>query len=161
MLLSLINKMEKKESFANSFIMTAMRLEALSERYLFKPLGLTSSSFNILAFIQSNKSCSPIDILHYLGGTKSNVTQRLAFLERQGLVVAKKLREGDKRKIVLDLTPAGKKKMSDILAIFKKNSIHIDKFFTKSELLAHLSFMSKLNKILDECEKLLKAKHQK
>jgi hypothetical protein len=65
--------------FADSFVLTAVRIEALTERYLFKPIGVTSASFKILFFVKKHPGCSPCQIMDYLGGTKSNITQRLNF----------------------------------------------------------------------------------
>jgi len=142
-------------SFANPFIMTAMRLEALTERFLFKPAGLSAASFKILAFVKNSPGCSPSQMLNYLGGTKSNITQRLNFLEKHGLVYSKRPSTGDKRKVFISITPAGNKKFDGVISNFKKNSIYLEKFFNKQELSGHCSFMMKLNLALDKCERLI------
>lgn len=143
------------DSLSNSFVMTAMRLEALMERYLFKPSGLSAASFKILAFVKNNKNCSPSEMLDYLGGTKSNITQRLNFLERSSFICSSKSKEGDKRKILVCLSSAGETKLTEVMNKFRKNSIHFEKFFTKEEISNHLSFMVKLNESLDKTEKLM------
>jgi DNA-binding MarR family transcriptional regulator len=144
------------DSFENSFIVTAIRLEALSERYLFKPAGISSASFKMLAFIKNNNGCSPSSILDYRGGTKSNITQRLNLLERQGLIFSSRPQEGDRRKVILQLTPAGARKLGEVLDNIKKSRIHMEKFFTKKELQSHLKFMSKLDESLNKCEDIMK-----
>lgn len=149
------------DSLSNSFVMTAMRLEALMERYLFKPSGLSAASFKILSFVKNNKDCSPSEILDYLGGTKSNITQRLNFLERSSFICSNKPRNGDKRRVLVCLSKAGEKKLSEVMNKFKENSIHFEKFFTKEEISNHLSFMVKLNESLDKTEKLMKNCHCK
>lgn len=150
------NNIEAIDSLANSFVMTAMRLEALTERYLFKPSGLSAASFKILAFIKNRKECSPSEILDYLGGTKSNITQRLNFLERLSLVSASKSKEGDKRKVLVCLSKTGEERLAEVMGAFRKNRIHFEKFFTKQEIHNHLSFMLKLNHSLDQAEEMLK-----
>ena len=142
-------------SFTNPFIMTAMRLEALTERFLFKPVGLSAASFKILAFVKNSLGCSPSQMLNYLGGTKSNITQRLNFLEKHGFVCSKRSSTGDKRKVFISITPVGNKKFDDVISNFKKNSIYLEKFFSKKELSDHFSFMMKLNLVLDKCERLI------
>lgn len=150
------NKTIIKDSFENSFIVTAVRLEALSEKYLFKPVGISSASFKMLAFIKNNNGCSPSSILDYRGGTKSNITQRLNLLERQGLISSSRPNKGDRRKVILRLTPVGNLKLNEVFDNIKKSRIHMEKFFTKTELQNHLNFMSKLDRALNECEHTLK-----
>lgn len=143
------------DSFTDFFVMTAMRLEALSEIYLLKPLGLTAASFKILSFIKNNDQCSPMDIICYLGGTKSNITQRLSFLEKNNLVSLSRQKTGDKRKVIISLTTQGLDKLKVVREVFHDKSIHIENFFSQEELNEHLNFMLKLSDILGQCEKKL------
>lgn len=152
------NQIWGHESFSDSFVLTAIRIEALSERYLFKPAGISSASFKILAFIKSHPECSPTNIMDYLGGTKSNITQRLNFLEKANLISSARFKDGDKRKIHVSLTPAGLDKIKSVMSSFKKNSIYLEKFFTNKELTSHYSFMKKMNLILNNCEQLITEK---
>lgn len=147
-----------RDSFADSFVLTAFRIEALTERYLFKPAGISSASFKILVFIRKHPNCSPIHIMDYLGGTKSNITQRLNFLEKSKLILSARSKEGDKRKLLLLLTNEGLKKIKKVMISFKKNSIYLEKFFTEKELMEHFSFMKKMNSVLNECEQLIAKK---
>lgn len=152
------NQIWGHESFSDSFVLTAIRIEALSERYLFKPAGISSASFKILAFIKSHPECSPTNIMDYLGGTKSNITQRLNFLEKSNLISSARFKDGDKRKIHVSLSPAGLDKIKSVMSSFKKNSIYLEKFFTNKELTSHYSFMKKMNLILNNCEQLITEK---
>lgn len=52
-----INEIWSRDSFADSFVLTAIRIEALTERYLFKPVGISSASFKILAFVRKHPDC--------------------------------------------------------------------------------------------------------
>lgn len=155
------NQIWGHESFSDSFVLTAIRIEALSERYLFKPAGISSASFKILAFIKSHPECSPTNIMDYLGGTKSNITQRLNFLEKANLISSARFKDGDKRKIHVSLTPAGLDKIKSVMSSFKKNSIYLEKFFTEKELAEHFSFMRKMNAVLNDCEQLILKKNCK
>lgn len=150
-----------RDSFADSFVLTAIRIEALTERYLFKPAGITSASFKILAFVRKHSDCSPGDIMEYLGGTKSNITQRLNFLERSKLILTARSKEGDKRKLLVSISPDGSKKIKEVMDIFKKKSIFLEKFFTDKELKEHFSFMKKMNSVLNDCEQLIMKKNCK
>lgn len=99
--------------------------------------------------------------MDYLGGTKSNITQRLNFLERSKLILSARSKEGDKRKVLVSLSPEGTKKIKDVMDIFKKNSIYLEKFFTEKELAEHFSFMRKMNTVLNDCEQLILKKNCK
>lgn len=150
-----------RDSFVDSFVLTAVRIEALTERYLFKPVGISSASFKILVFVRKHPNCSPSQIMDYIGGTKSNITQRLNFLERSKLILSARSKEGDKRKLLVSLSPEGTKKIKEVMDVFKKKSIFLEKFFTDKELAEHFSFMRKMNKVLNECEQLILKKNCK
>lgn len=149
-----------RDSLADPFIMTAMRLETLTERYLFKPTGISSASFKILAFIKNSPGCSPSQILNYLGGTKSNITQRLNLLEKNKYISSSRS-TGDKRKVLIFIDSSGVEKFNEVVDNFRKNSIYLEKFFNKKELCAHFSFMLKFNSILDKCEKIIQDNRNK
>ena len=155
------NEVGGLDFFADSFVLTAIRMEALTERYLFKPAGISSASFKILVFVKKHPNCSPSQIMDYLGGTKSNITQRLNFLERSNLVLSARSKEGDKRKILVSLSPDGAKKIKEVMDGFKKNSIYLERFFTEKELAEHFSFMKKMNSVLNDCEQLILKKNCK
>ena len=148
------------DALSDHFIMTAMRLEAITERYLFKPVGISAASFKILAFIKNSPGCSPSQILNYLGGTKSNITQRLNFLEKNKYISSSRS-TGDKRKVLISISPLGAEKFNEVIDKFLENSIYLEKFFTKKELDAHFSFMLKFNSVLDKCEKIIKDNRNK
>ena len=148
------------DSLADPFIMTAVRLEALTERYLFKPTGISSASFKILAFIKNSPGCSPSEILNYLGGTKSNITQRLNFLEKNKYISSSRS-ASDKRKALIFISSLGIEKFNEVVNKFRQNSIYLEKFFIKRELDTHFSFMLKFNSILDKCEKIIQDNHNK
>lgn len=131
---------------------SALRLEAMAERFIFKPFNLSSASFRILALMIKVPEITPTEIMAYLGGTKSNVTQRLNFLIRSGLIETKRIAGGDKRRIVAKMTPAGRLVFKKINRYMDKNKIHVERFFTSVELENFYKFISKLNQGLDKCE---------
>ncbi len=135
--------------------MAALRLEALADRYFFKPYNLSSASFRILAIIDYAKESTPTEIMKYIGGSKSNVTQRLNFLNRLGLVSSSKDRIGDGRSLKVRLTPAGKKLLREIKSIINKHNLKLDAFFTPEETVFFQKFINKIMFTLDSCEKKL------
>ena len=130
--------------------LTSVRLEMIAERLIFKPLKLTSASFRILAIIGQLDRATPKEILWYLGGTKSNITQRLNYLKRLSLVETAKPESGDRRQVKVSLTAQGKASLAKISASIGHNQLHFEKFFTSAELKGFLAFIVKLNEGLDD-----------
>lgn len=137
-------------------ILAAMRIEHIGTKHLFGPLGLTSASVKMLRLLECRGSISPGEMPEVLGTTKSNVSQRLAFLEKEGLVrrnYGASLR--DKRLAAVSLTPAGKRKLSAIRQRLDKARPQLMKEFSAQELKHFNSFIAKLNRILDSADLIL------
>lgn len=123
---------------------TSLRLEALADHHIFKPFGFTSASFRIMALIDRLGPSSPSRIIELLGSGKSNLTQRLGFMEKSGLV--KKDREdGDGRRVVVSLTPYGQQRYHEALAVAQEYNRHLESIFDGPELETYFQFMEKLN----------------
>ena len=131
---------------------TALRLEMIADHLLFKPLNLTAASFRILAVIDRCGTMTPTDLIESLGGTKSNITQRLAFLNRSGLVKTARLKGGDGRKVLVSLTESGRRQVLTVRAIFQEHNVHVEKFFKPAEIKSFVHFIIKLNQGLDACD---------
>lgn len=131
---------------------TALRLEILIDRWIFKPLDLTAASFRILAILAKFGQLSPTDIIGYLGGTKSNITQRLNFLSRCGWIKTKRPQAGDRRKILVALSRTGRNKLAQVKASFAQHNLQVENFFNRAELKNFQKFIIKFNRSLDDCE---------
>lgn len=144
-------------SLADLVGVTALRLESIADHLVFKPMKLTSASFRILRVLDKFGEMTPSEIINYLGGTKSNITQRLYHLNRSGLIKLRKPDTGDQRKIIASLTPHGIDSLKQVLKSFTVSQVGAENFFTPSELKNLSNFLIKLNKGLDLHEdKLLK-----
>jgi len=135
---------------------TAFRLEVVADRKFFQPAGITAASFKILAVINKFGAMSPSELVKYLGGTKSNITQRLAFLKRAGLIEINPLKNGDKRKIIISLAPSGKQQIKEALIKVDQYNAEVKKIFKPKEVDNFISFMLKMNKGLDKWENNIK-----
>lgn len=91
---------------------------------------------------------NPTEILELTGGTKSNISQRLDFLEKKGYIKTQKNTAGDKRKMSVKLTLTGKKKLSEMQKHISKVKLKLEANFTKKEIANHYAFFNKLNKII-------------
>ena len=125
-------------------VFTSLRMEAWADNHVFKQFGLTSASFRIMALIDRLGPSSPSRMIELLGSSKSNLTQRLGFMLRAGLV--KKNKEGeDGRRVVVALTSSGKQKYRSAFRIAKQYNDRLQSLFNDKELEAYFAFMEKLN----------------
>lgn len=79
-----------------------------------KAAGLTTSQFSVLDVLYTKGEMPICDLMNKILGTAGNMTVILKNMERDGLVLRKPSTE-DKRKSVIALTPAGRKKFEQIL----------------------------------------------
>jgi DNA-binding MarR family transcriptional regulator len=144
----------KINSIAQSIVQIACRLENHVNSLILSPLKLTLSSFKILHIIAISGSSTPSEIMAILGGSKSNITQRLNFLEKNGYII-RFLPPGkrDKRNISVKLTKKGRAKHEESAILLQKESLDLEKYFTKEEKKDIQSLFKKLNQLLDEHEK--------
>ena len=139
-------------TISESIMCIAHRFEKLGQKHIFAQADLSSVSAKILFVINMHHHISPSDIHEALGGTMSNISQRITYLEKNGFI--KRIHStSDKRKISLDLTPLGKQKTAVIEKWLKKGNVCIEKQFTKKEVAQHFAFCKKLHTILDTAEK--------
>lgn len=123
---------------------TALRLEALADHHIFKQFGLTAASFRIMSLIERMGAASPSRIIELLGSSKSNLTQRLTYMAKAGLV--KKNKEGDDgRRVVVTLTKQGHEKYRQALKAAKSYDSHLESLFNDQEIGTYFDFMEKLN----------------
>lgn len=130
-------------------------LEALGNRYIFNPVGLTSTSFKILTALKQTPT-TPSTLLVSVDCLKSNLSQRLRALENKGLI--RRLpnkNDNDKRRVFFQLTENGKKILQQAEAHAKHASLSFEKRFTKKELEQHHAFFAKLTRLLAEKETVL------
>lgn len=142
------------QNISRSIIIMGFRIEFYANKHIFEPLGLTSSSYKIMAILHHNEGVSPIEMLEKLGCSKSNITQRLNFLEKQKLVTRfHNGQNSDKRKVIIKLTKLGEEKYSKVIKIMRKRAESLEKFFTKEEIDCHVAFIKKLHNIINDLEK--------
>jgi DNA-binding MarR family transcriptional regulator len=135
-------------SIIEPIIFTASRLEAIADHCIFRPIGINISSVKIMGLLCHKKTMTPKEILELAGGTKSNISQRLNFLEKKGYIETHKNTFDDKRKLSIQLTQAGKAKLQEMKKHLKKVKLELESNFTKKEIEQHFAFFNKLNKIV-------------
>ena len=142
---------------SEDFIFIGEKIESMANKYIFRPAGTSLSAMRVLGYTNSKKSITAKNIMQLSGKSKSNITQRLNILERDGFIKRTRNPKGqDKREVLVKITPKGRKKVESIKDKLKKFEISKEKYFTKKELQEHLRFMQKLNNFLDEKEEILK-----
>lgn len=146
--------MHSHDSDIHRIMCLAHRIETIGNKYIFSPMGLSSSSVKILGMLTHHKNLTPSQILEMSNSTKSNISQRLNFLEKAGWITRDYGSDKqDKRKVKVMLTMQGKKKMKEISKVMEKARLSISMKFSKNELEQHKAFVNKLHDILDSEEK--------
>lgn len=140
-------------SIVEPIIFTASRLEVIANRYLFVPIEMNISSVKIMGLLCRRKIMTPKQIMELAGGTKSNISQRLDSLEKKGYVEMRKNTGKDKRKVLVTLSPLGRKKLIEVQKKLKKVKLELESNFTREEIQKHFAFFDKLNKLVDSREK--------
>ena len=151
---------EHRENLAGAIIFTAMRLEHVVNRSVFEPLGLTSSSVKIIGLLKHRGQMTSREISEFLGSSKSNITQRLNFLQKNGLIrrlTATNLKDG--RKIAVELTDLGLKKIKALMKIMKGNQVRVENCCGQREINLFLNLFKKINEHLDIYESSSKSKN--
>jgi len=148
----------KHDSIVEPIILAATRMEAIANRYIFEPMGLTVASAKVLKMLARSPQgvLTPTELVHATGGTKSNISQRITFLEKKGLLQRTAGTGFDRRQVAVQLTRAGKAKVIEIKKRAEQPSANLAKCFTAKEIAAQLAFFQKLDQVLNRCEKDLK-----
>ncbi|MFA5986585.1 MAG: MarR family transcriptional regulator [Parcubacteria group bacterium] len=141
------------QTITESIMCIASRLERIADQHIFRHIDLSAISVKILFIIHIHPSITPSDIQESVGGTKSNISQRLNYLEKKGFITRTHTKDADKRTVSLTLTPIGKKKITTIKKWLTKANLHLEKHFTQKELHTHFDFLKKLHTVLDHEEK--------
>ncbi|HWQ60597.1 MAG TPA: MarR family transcriptional regulator [Candidatus Fimivivens sp.] len=143
----------QSDDLVSPILHAATRIERLSDRLIFEPLDLSFTAFKILKYLAIAGPSSPGAILECLGGTKSNLSQRLGTLERKGLVERLPSKSGsDRRFAAFALTAFGKRKLRTVETRAEKEGLRLSGYFSKSEITAHAAFFRKLLSLLDQAE---------
>ncbi|MEI8103805.1 MAG: MarR family transcriptional regulator [Candidatus Moraniibacteriota bacterium] len=134
-------------------ICLAHRIEAIADTYVFKPMGISAMSMKILQLLKNHESLTPSDLIQMLHSTKSNISQRLNFLEKEKYITRIYASdEADKRKVAVRLTLVGKRMISTLEKRFRKAHISFEKKFTEREIAQHRAFIKKLTSIIESSE---------
>lgn len=147
--------MKTSDAITHQIIYTAARLEAIAEHYVFSPMGTTAASMKVLRLVKKNGPLSQNRISELGGGTKSNVSQRLDNLEKNGYIFRDQQTPKDKRKVLVKITRKGRLKLFEIDKRMKKAQICLEKNFTKKEIEDNEKFLKKIDKLLEKNRKVL------
>ncbi|MCK9378545.1 MAG: transcriptional regulator [Candidatus Moranbacteria bacterium] len=146
-------KITNSFSPAEAMICLSHRLELIADKYIFKPMGLSSISVKILMLLKNGSQMTVSELIKKTGATKSNMSQRLTFLEKEQYITRNYASDSnDKRKVLIKLTFSGKKRIIDLKKRLEKAQISFEKKFTAKEVSQHKDFIKKMNLILDNEE---------
>jgi DNA-binding MarR family transcriptional regulator len=104
---------------------------------------------------------TPTQITKVFDCTKSNLTQRLNLLEKNGLV--RRVRpstKADGRTVRIAITDAGKSKIDEAIQLLRKHGALLEKHFSDEEKKACHDFLKKVNQIIDPHEHIRPCPHR-
>ncbi|KKP68831.1 MAG: hypothetical protein UR66_C0003G0096 [Candidatus Moranbacteria bacterium GW2011_GWE1_35_17] len=142
---------------SEDFIFIGEKIESMANKCIFHPMGLSLSSMRILSYLHNKKVTTAKELLILTGKSKSNITQRLNILEKNGLITRdKSLQSKDRRETLLKITSLGKSRVKEAFNKVEKFHLSKEKYFTKKEIEEHIKFMHKLTIFLNKEEAKLK-----
>jgi MarR family transcriptional regulator for hemolysin len=100
-------------------IKLAHKLEDAAERLFFSPHGLTMPTGRILMILGRLGRATPSELINIVECTKSNLSQRLATLEKAGLIAHQKpQKDSDQRHTTIILTEKGRLQAEKLMHVF-------------------------------------------
>lgn len=147
---------KEKKYVTEELVCTGCRLQSIANKFVFSPMGFSETSIKILKAIEHGHASTLSDILKWVGGTKSNISQRLNFLEKEKLIERAYAASDDKRKVIIKITKEGKERMGKMEKRLEKAQIKLESIFAQSELKKGQEFLRKINSFIDQEEKHLK-----
>lgn len=144
-------KNQEFASFLCPLMESAHRIELLGDRWIFEPAGLTAISFKLLHLLVEHGPCNPSQLAELANATKSNISQRLAWLESKGFVERSRARgAADRRAVEVRATAAGLAKHNEIQKVLRKGTLEVERHFTEAEKSQYRSFMAKLKQVIQD-----------
>lgn len=143
-------KCDKCELSPEEYILiTAMKFEVIINKYIFHSMRLSFMSVKIMGYLSHVKAATPTDIMNSVGGTKSNISQRLSYLEKRGYVTRKSDRfSDDKRKVSIKITKSGEDAFLKVTKSLDKMRQSLRTHFSEKEIGANAKFCAKMISIL-------------
>lgn len=138
----------KNKNVAERIVIVSYLLESIANKKVLEPLGLSMSGYKILHILNGNGPVAISKIIECLGSTKSNVSQRLNYLERSELVKRSSPSDKDRRQVNVILTEEGKKKFLEVRCLLEKESVKLEELFSEKEINDVLEFLNKIFEIL-------------
>ncbi len=142
-----MNILEDK-SLLRRLAMTAARMEVHAHKFIFEPFNLTMIGAKIMFIIKKYGPLKPTDFLRFVGGTISNLTQRINLLERNGYIT-RSASDDDGRSVILKLTPKGDQLLNTLITTADKHISEFEKQLTPEEIKVFQNILDKLNGMLD------------
>ncbi|MFA6183483.1 MAG: MarR family transcriptional regulator [Parcubacteria group bacterium] len=142
---------------SEDFIFIGEKIESMANKYIFGPMNMSLSSMRVLGYVNSKKTTTAKELIRLTGKSKSNISQRLAILERNGFIIRiKNENNKDGRETFLKITSLGESKVKEAMQKIKKFHLSKEKYFSRKEISGHIKFMQKLIIFLEEEDSKLK-----
>jgi DNA-binding MarR family transcriptional regulator len=113
-----------------------------------REIGESPGRFATLTLIGRNPGISQTELSHANGRDKSSVTPVVEDLVRRGLVERRRVRS-DRRAYRLNLTPAGRKTLVDLMRCARRHERNLDRLIGRGERTRFLAILKKIAAGLD------------
>lgn len=153
---ALFDKLLKR--FPYESLLPALRVEALVQKYALDPLDISIIAVQILFVTVTKGRCTQSEIQEYVQTSASNISQRISWLEKEGLIKRRRSRK-DRRKIFISPTPKGKMKLVKAIKASTQVKSTLLKGFTEREIEIFADLHKRFLENVESAEAELKKSH--
>jgi RND family efflux transporter MFP subunit len=135
--------------FSNSrisekLVILARIIEHAANHNVLEKLGISLAGYEIMHILRYNNTAEPSILAKFLGSGKSNITQRVNVLIKNGLVSKAKPKAGDSRKILIRLTTRGKNLFEQAKIALERETAKLENKIGLKEIKLHSPFLKKI-----------------
>lgn len=147
-LTSLIMELLKPGCIFKRIIITAARLEAFANKHFLAAFNLSITSLKILDMLSKCTGMTPTQLMEELACTKSNITQRLDVLEKNGFIQRiVPVGSRDKRRVMVQITALGKSTLAEVIVSMQKKGFEFETALGFNETAQCHDFLNKINEL--------------
>jgi|GEM_PF-413491 RND family efflux transporter MFP subunit len=137
-----------QSGITEKIIVLSRIIEHVANHNVLEKLGISLAGYEIMHILHFHSVSEPSVLAKFLGSGKSNITQRVNVLMKNGLITKIRSDNGDGRKAPIKLTAKGKKLFALANQRLKKETSQLEKSVGEKEVKMCSPFLDKLFAIL-------------
>ena len=118
-------------------------MQKIADRVLKEKKAISSSQFRILMALKRHPDCPQKKIAEFWNMTEASVSRQIELLEKESFIT-KKQNFGNRRSVILTITPKGEKMLQTSLGILGKNSGRLFSDISEKERKACFHVLTKM-----------------